>query len=98
MLSNTCLRDKVDSSKHFCNIFIDSVAVIPLEYKILSKLAVKFIFHGKYQQTTSSRPKQAEEIKLDQMVYVISYVIFIYIILCTLKYIIFYKFCTEICM
>ena len=29
--TNTCVLDRVDSPKHLCNIFNDSVAVIPLE-------------------------------------------------------------------
>ena len=28
---NTCVHDKVDSLKHFCSIFNDSAAMIPLE-------------------------------------------------------------------
>ena len=29
--SNTCVLDRVDSPKHFCNIFNDSLPVIPLK-------------------------------------------------------------------
>ena len=42
--SNTCVLYKVDSRKHFCNIFNDSVAVIPLETHNFKQIRCSILF------------------------------------------------------
>ena len=42
--SNTCVLDRVDSAKYFCNIFNDSVSVIP--FKLNTKFQAKSLFNS----------------------------------------------------
>ena len=55
--SITCVLDRVDSQKHFCNLFYDSVAVIPLETQNFKQTRCSFFFHSKNRQTNFSRRK-----------------------------------------
>ena len=69
MDSNTCVLDRVDSQKHFCNIFNDSVTVIPLELntKFQENSLFNFFFHSKNHQTNFSpcKPMAAKHILID---------------------------------
>ena len=50
--SNTCVLDRVDSPKHFCNIFNDSVAVIPSKTQNFKQTRCSiFLFHSRNSQT-----------------------------------------------
>ena len=55
--SNTYVLDRVDSPKHFCNIFNDSVAVIPLKTQNFKQTRSIFFFYSKNRQTTFLRRK-----------------------------------------
>ena len=55
--SNTCVLDKVDSPKHFCNTFNDSVAVIPLETQNFKQTRCTLFFRSKNRQTNFLRRK-----------------------------------------
>lgn len=50
--SNTCVRDIVESPKHFCNVYNSFVAVLHWKLKNFSKLAVQFFRIVKSQDST----------------------------------------------
>ena len=55
--SYTCVFDRVDSPKHFRNIFNDSVAVISLETQNFKQTRYSIFFHSKNRQTNFLRRK-----------------------------------------
>ena len=58
--SNTCVLDRVDSPKYFCNIFNDSVAVIPLETQNFKQTRCSIFFSiVKIARETSRRKLMA---------------------------------------
>ena len=60
--------DRIDSPKHFCNIFSDSVAVILLKIQNFKQTRCSiFFFHGKNCQTNfwRSKPMTAKYILMD---------------------------------
>ena len=82
--SNTYVVDRVDSPKHFCNIFNDSVAVIPLETHTNGRLPLKL--HTTVKEGVTNLEKKLFTVsvyargltgrvrdKFNQMVYIIQF-------------------------